>query len=113
MNNIRALTQGYGASFDARDIDAVANYFAPDFVLTDPEVTNLTPMAAARDYVGGLFDANPALSFVAHNIVVDGDISVIHFTLTMSDTVLDGIDLIRWQGAHMAAMHAYLSPRSV
>lgn len=108
----RAHTIGYVAAFHGRDIDAVTDYFAPDFALTDPEVSALTGVAAVCDYVGGLFDANPDLSFIAHSITVEGTTSVIHFTLTLGDTVLDGVDLIHWQGAKMATMHAYLTPRS-
>ncbi|MDU9005239.1 nuclear transport factor 2 family protein [Sedimentitalea todarodis] len=107
MPDIRALTEGYVAAFDSRDTDAVAGYFAPNFALTDPEVTNLTPKSAARDYVGGLFAANETLSFVAHRIVVEGSTSVIHFQLTLGTTVLDGVDLITWQGEQMSTMHAY------
>lgn len=111
--DIRTLTTGYVAAFHARDIDAVTAYFAPDFALTDPEVSALTGATAVRDYVGGLFDANPNLSFIAHSITIEGTKSVIHFTLTLGNTVLDGVDLIHWQGAKMATMHAYLTPRSV
>lgn len=111
MPDLRALTQSYVAAFDARDLDAVAGFFADDFALTDPEVTGLTPKGAVRDYVGGLFEGNPELSFVAHDIVVEGDRSVIHFTLTLGETVLDGVDLIRWAGDRMATMHAYLTAR--
>ena len=112
MPDLRALTHTYVAAFDARELDAVAGFFADDFALTDPEVTALTPKPAVLDYVGGLFTGNPDLAFTAHAIVVDGDISVIHFTLTLGETVLDGVDLITWRGDRMATMHAYLTPRS-
>lgn len=112
MPDIRTLTEGYVAAFDARDIDAVAGYFAPDFALTDPEVTGLTPKSAARDYVEGLFAANETVSFIAHHIVVEGTTSVIHFQLTLGTTVLDGVDLITWEGEQMSTMHAYLTPRA-
>ncbi|WP_299694820.1 nuclear transport factor 2 family protein [uncultured Tateyamaria sp.] len=112
MPDLRALTETYVAAFDACDLDAVAGFFADDFALTDPEVTALTPKQAVLDYVGGLFQGNPDLSFQAHSIVVEGDMSVIHFTLTLGDTVLDGVDLIRWRADRMATMHAYLTPRS-
>ena len=111
MPDLRDLTERYVAAFDARDLDAVVGFFADDFALTDPEVTALTPRAAVRDYVGGLFQGNPELSFVAHAIVVEAETSVIHFTLTLGDTVLDGVDLITWDGDRMATMHAYLTPR--
>ncbi|WGW06065.1 nuclear transport factor 2 family protein [Tropicibacter oceani] len=111
MSDIRTLTAAYVAAFDARDLDKVAGFLAEGFQLTDPEVTALTPKPAVLDYIKGLFDAHPGLSFVAHRVLVDGDASVIHFTLTLGETVLDGVDVIAWDGDKMTSMQAYLTPR--
>ena len=111
MTEIRTLTASYVAAFDARDIDAVAGFLADGFALTDPEVSGLTPKANALSYIEGLFQANESLSFKAHRIVVDGNVSAIHFSLTLSETVLDGVDVIVWDGDRMTSMHAYLTPR--
>ena len=111
MSDIRTLTAAYVAAFDARDLDKVAGFMAEDFELTDPEVTALTPKPAVLDYIKGLFDANTDLSFTAHRVLVDGDASVIHFTLTLGETVLDGVDLITWAAGKMVSMQAYLTPR--
>ncbi|WP_425102286.1 nuclear transport factor 2 family protein [Tropicibacter sp. S64] len=111
MTDIRDLTAAYVAAFDARDLDKVASFMAEGFELTDPEVTGLTPKAEVLAYIKGLFDGNPGLSFEAHRILVDGNASAIHFTLTLGDTVLDGVDLIAWDAGRMTAMHAYLTPR--
>ena len=112
MNRIRALTEGYVEAFNARDIDKVASFIADGFELTDPDVTALTPKTAALDYINGLFASNETLSFIAHHIVVEGNSSVIHFTLTLREVVLDGVDLIKWEDDVMTSMHAYLTPRS-
>jgi ketosteroid isomerase-like protein len=111
MADIRALTQGYVLAFNSRSLENVADYMAQDFALTDPEVFNLTPKPKVLNYIQELFDANEGLSFVANRILVDGNASAIHFSLTLCKTVLDGVDLITWEGEKMVKMHAYLTPR--
>lgn len=111
MNNIRQFTASYVAAFNARDLDRVASYMSEGFELTDPEVTRLTPKKDVLNYIGGVFDANGTLRFKAKKILVDGDLSVIEFTLTLNDVVLDGVDVIRWASGKMISMHAYLTPR--
>jgi len=112
MTDIRDLTAAYVEAFDTRNLDKVAGFFSDEFELTDPEVTALTPKRDVLTYIKGLFDGNEELSFVSHCILVEGNNSVIHFTLTLGKTVLDGVDVISWDGAQMTAMHAYLTPRS-
>lgn len=111
MIKIRELTQGYVQAFNARRIEKVANYMAQDFALTDPAIFNLTPKKKVIDYIQDLFDANKELSFVAKRILVDGNCSVIHFSLTLGNTILDGVDVITWDGEKMIEMHAYLTQR--
>lgn len=112
MADLREKTQAYVDAFAARDLDGVATYMADDFRLSDPEVSNLMPKAPVLDYIKKLFDTYPDLSFVAHKIAVDSEVSVIHFTLTLGETVLDGVDFIIWGDGMMRAMDAYLTPRS-
>lgn len=111
MADIRALTQGYVQAFNSRSLENIANYMAQDFELTDPEVFKLTPKPKVINYIQELFDANEVLSFVANRILVDGNVSVIHFSLTLGKNVLDGVDLITWDGEKMVKMHAYLTLR--
>ena len=111
MADIRQLTAGYVAAFDARDMDKLAEYLADGFELTDPDVTALTPKSDVLDYIRGLFYTNKTLSFEAHCILVEGDTSVIHFTLTLGLVVLDGVDVINWKSGKMTSMQAYLTPR--
>jgi len=111
MIEVRELTHGYIQAFNARRIEKVADYMAQDFALTDPSVFNLTPKTKVLDYIQDLFDANEELSFVANRILVDGNISVIHFSLTIGNTILDGVDVITWEGEKMIEMHAYLTQR--
>ena len=111
MTDIRQLTAGYVAAFDARDLDKLADYLADEFELSDPEVTALTPKGDVLDYIRGLFDGHESLSFKAQSILVDGDVSVIHFILTLEELVLDGVDVITWKSGRMTSMQAYLTQR--
>jgi hypothetical protein len=56
----------------------------------------------------GLFAGCNKLSFVARNIFVDGDTTLIEFVLTLDDKVLTGIDLIEWRNGKMRELRAYL-----
>jgi ketosteroid isomerase-like protein len=111
MTDIRKLTVEYVAAFQARDIDKVGEFFSEDFKLTDPEVTALTPKSNVLDYIRDLFTEHETLSFEAHSIFLDGDASAIHFTLTLEELVLDGVDIIQWKSGKMTSMDAYLTPR--
>ena len=112
MTDIRQLTEEYVTAFDARDIDKVASLFAKDFILTDQEVTALTPKSDVIKYIKRLFVSHETLSFEARDIVVDGEKSVIHFTLTLDKLVLDGVDVITWKCSNMTTMTAYLKKRN-
>lgn len=105
------MTEEYVTDFNARDLDKVANYLADDFKLSDTEVTALTPKGHVLKYIKELFNTHKELSFVAQSIHVDGNTSVIHFTLTLDTNVLDGADIILWANNKMISMHAYLTLR--
>ena len=113
MVDLRKLTEDYISAFDTCDLDRVAEFLADGFELTDPEVTALTPKKKVLEYIGELFDANESLSFEAHSIFVDGNASVVHFTLILDEIVLDGVDVIAWQSGKMISMQAYLTPRKI
>lgn len=111
MMDLRKLTSDYVAAFNARDLDKVGIFFAEEFELTDPEVTAITPKDNVLTYIKELFDAHDNLRFEAHNIIVDGNTSVIQFTLTLEKLILDGADIITWEAGKMIKLDAYLSPR--
>ena len=111
MSNLRQLTEKYVDAFDARDLEKVASFLAHDFELTDPDVTGLTPKKEVLRYIKDLFASNETLTFRAHNILVDGNTTVIHFTLILDLMIFDGVDLIAWENQKMRSMKAYLSPR--
>ena len=112
MSDIRKLTEKYVSAFDARDLDKVASFLADDFELTDPEVKELTPKKDVLQYIEDLFVSKETLSFRAHNIFVDGNTSVIHFTLKLDSLILDGVDLVTWNADRMTHMTAYLQQRN-
>ena len=112
MTDIRQLTEEYVAAFDMRDLDGVANLFAEDFVLTDSDVTALTPKDSVINYIQRIFSSHKHLSFEARNILVDGNVSVIHFTLILDQMTFNGVDLITWRNQKMSSMQAYLSPHT-
>lgn len=111
MAHVRKLSNEYVAAFAARDLEKVGSFFAEKFELTDPEVTALTPKNEVLRYIKSLFDAHNKLKFDAHEIMIDGNKSVIHFTLSLDALVLDGVDIITWEADKMIKMHAYLTPR--
>ena len=111
MLKIQKLTQEYIAAFNERDLNQVANCLAEDFKLTDPEVTALTPKSDVLEYLKELFDQNADLRFEAHTVFVDGNSSVIHFTLSLGAKVFDGVDIITWENQKMTSLTAYLTKR--
>lgn len=111
LTDIRDLTAGYVAAFNARDLDKVAVYLAEGFELTDPDVTALTPKNKVLAYIRELFEAHEFFSLHARAILVDGDTSVVHFTLTLGAQVIDGVDIIKWKAGQMINMKAYITPR--
>lgn len=111
MSNIRGLTEDYVAAFDSCDLKRVATLLSDCFKLTDPEVAGLTPKSSVLEHINGLFESHANLTFVARRIIVEGDVSVIHFTLALGETVLDGVDVIEWNADKMVNMYAYVTPR--
>lgn len=111
MTDIRALTKAYVQAFNSRNLESVADYMVEEFALTDPKVFNLSPKLEVLNYIQELFENNEGLSFVTNRILVEGNASVIHFSLTLGETILDGVDLIIWKGTKMVKMYAYLTPR--
>lgn len=112
MVNIYELTSEYVKAFDSRDLVKIEELMSENFSLTDPTVANLQPKSEVLNYIKSLFDGNDSLSFHAHQIIVDGNVSVIHFTLSLGEIILDGVDVIVWQNGQLFSMHAYLTERA-
>jgi hypothetical protein len=60
------------------------------------------------EYIRGIFEATPNLSFNAKKIVVESDVAVIEFELDLGDKHLVGTDVIEWRGDRMSELRAYL-----
>lgn len=110
---IKQKTMEYIAAFDRKDIDGVTALMRPDFALEDPVVKRIEGRDAVRQAVLGIFGSCSSLSFKARNIFIDGNTSLIEFSLTMDSTVLTGVDIIEWDGGMMKELRAYLDiPKS-
>lgn len=106
---LRALTEQYVKAFDAGNITDVGALFDDGFSLTDPGVTDLTPKSEVLNFIGGIFEnAGEDLSFIAKNIFVDGNNSIIEFDIQIGDFKGTGTDVIEWKDGKMIAMRAYL-----
>lgn len=106
-------TIGYVAAFDHRSLESVELFLSESFCLTDP-ATSISGKANALAYIGGIFEAEQDLSFVAKNILITDDFSsVIEFELVLGSKVLVGTDIIHWNDELlMTNMNAYLYEKS-
>jgi steroid delta-isomerase-like uncharacterized protein len=59
---------------------AIDELVAPDYVLHDPTVGEMKGKDSARQYMAGLFDAIPDLSFKLEDLLAEGDRAVYRFT---------------------------------
>ena len=106
----RKLTQQYIAAFDAKELGAVAAMLDDAVVLTDPgNAKGISGTVAVVDMIQGLFDQTATLNFNARHIFIDGECSLIEFTLQLDDTYLQGVDVIEWNAVgQITALRAYL-----
>ncbi len=104
----RPFTEAYIAAFTAKDIDAVGRLLADDVALEDPVVKRLEGKPAVLAAVANIFASCASLAFRAKNIFVDGDVSIIEFTLDLDATHLEGADIIVWRDGRIAELRAYL-----
>lgn len=102
------LTKKYVDFFNSKNIAGVAALLEDRFSLIDPHVKILNVKSDALDYIKKLFESNKDLSFVANNIYVDGNISIIEFTLNLGQKNYNGVDIIQWKDRKMVSMRAYL-----
>jgi ketosteroid isomerase-like protein len=105
---MKELTRAYVTAFNGKDASGCAALMADDFALEDPVVKRVEGKAAAMKVVEGIFASCKNLSFVARNIYVDGNTTLIEFVLTIDGKVLTGIDLIEWKDGKMKELRAYL-----
>jgi len=105
---ILTRTEAYVKAFDSKSISAVADFFSPNFTLTDP-ATSISGKDKVIDYIQSIFESTESIRFVSKKIMVDSNNSVIEFELILDGKVLLGTDIIKWDNENkMISMNAYL-----
>lgn len=107
-DTLHSRTCDYVKAFDSRSLDLLSEFFSDDFTLNDP-VVNITGKEAVLTYISSLFAENEKFKFISNNIIVDTQVSVIEFELTLGNKLLIGTDVIKWNNDNkMTVMDAYL-----
>lgn len=102
------LTRKYIAAFNSKNLEALKEFFSPEFCLTDSAV-ELTGATDTVEYLSHLFEESSSLSFKERNIFVDGKTSIIEFELNIGGKLHIGTDIIRWDNNEkMLSIDAYL-----
>mgnify|MGYP005822059905 CR=1 FL=1 len=104
-NSLRNLTKTYVAKFNDKDIPAILDLIEDDFELTDP-ANHIIGKEGFKEFLSTFFENDICFSF--QEILVDGDTSVIHFTLRVNDILLKGVDILKWRGGKIKLLTAYL-----
>lgn len=105
---LKELTNKYIAAFDNKDIESISNMIKDDFILEDPVVKRIQGKDAVLETIQGIFNSCDKLDFKAKNIFCDDNTTIIEFILDLDGTVLEGIDIIEWDGNIMKELRAYL-----
>jgi dTDP-glucose pyrophosphorylase len=102
------LTKNYVDFFNSKNIAGVAALMREDCSLIDPHIRKLNGKSDVIDYIKTLFESNKNLSFLANNIYVDGNNSIIEFILNLDQNNYNGVDIIQWKDRKMVSLRAYL-----
>lgn len=106
---LKQLTEQYIHAFNKKDLPAIGLMLVPEFSLEDPVVKRVEGRVASLEAVAKIFEGCRSLVFAAKSIYVDGNTSLIEFSLDLDSTRIDGVDVIVWDGALMKSMRAYLN----
>jgi hypothetical protein len=109
---LKQRTEQYIHAFNKKDLAAIGLMLAPEFSLEDPVVKRIEGRVASLEAIAKIFEGCRSLVFAAKGIYVDGNTSLIEFTLDLDSIRIEGVDVIVWDGTLMRSMRAYLnSPR--
>lgn len=100
--------ENYIAAFDNKNLDAVAVLLADNFVLEDPVVKRVEGKENALRAIQAIFSGCNQLQFKSRNIFVDGQTTLIEFSLDLDNMHLEGVDIIEWHDGKIAELRAYL-----
>ncbi|WP_174850493.1 nuclear transport factor 2 family protein, partial [Yersinia artesiana] len=98
----------YIDAFNAKNIVALANMMSDTIKLIDPDV-DITGKDSVIEMLKVLFDKYESLQFESKDIFVDGNTTIVEFTLKLNDDLVSGVDIIEWdQEKRIASLKAYL-----
>ncbi len=101
-------TQDYVKAFDCGHVEKILTFFSEGAVLKDPG-NNLKGKGELKRFLVDFFETNREVSFSAKKILVNESTSTIHFTLSLNDKVLEGVDVIAWEDGLIHSLAAYLT----
>jgi hypothetical protein len=108
MADLLSLTKQYVARFSIRDLAAVGDMLVDDFILQDPDVKRVIGKEKSLEAIAAIFRSCDVMCFSAKNILIDGSVSVIEFELKLDEVVVNGVDIVEWDGDKITEVRAYL-----
>ena len=95
-------------TFNTKDIVTLANLLSDNIKLIDPDV-DITGKDNVIEMLKALFSKYDSLQFESKDIFVDGNTTIIEFTLKLNGELVSGVDIIEWdQEKRIASFKAYL-----
>jgi len=88
--SIQATIDAMTTAFSAHDIDTIMTTYEPNAVVVGQPETPISGTQALRDMFAGFIAINPQFNFIAHEIVVAGDIALHLNNWNMTGTAPDG-----------------------
>ncbi|WP_174847363.1 nuclear transport factor 2 family protein [Yersinia artesiana] len=105
---VNTFAELYIDAFNAKNIVALANMMSDTIKLIDPDV-DITGKDSVIEMLKVLFDKYESLQFESKDIFVDGNTTIVEFTLKLNDDLVSGVDIIEWdQEKRIASLKAYL-----
>ncbi|CNB27458.1 SnoaL-like domain [Yersinia intermedia] len=102
------LAEMYIDAFNTKDIVTLANLLSDNIKLIDPDV-DITGKDNVIEMLKVLFSKYDSLQFESKDIFVDGNTTIIEFTLKLNGELVSGVDIIEWdQEKRIASLKAYL-----
>jgi steroid delta-isomerase-like uncharacterized protein len=82
----RELIERYNAAWNARDVDAIVAFHAPDMVFENHTAGEFAVGDEIRDHVAGIFETWPDLSFRTRRLLTGPDHAVCEWMATATHT---------------------------
>ena len=95
-------------AFARGDVDTILQLCNDDVVLVDPKV-RLSGKIQLETFLKNFFSGSNEYFFEEKDIFTDGNMTMLHFKLTIDQTVYCGVDLIEWDNGKIHKITAYLN----